>query len=34
MHSAPFLRFADNGDVFVGIEEFPQTIAKDRVVIG
>src|SRR6266705_2885100 len=28
------LRFADNGDVFVGIEKFPQAIAKDRVVIG
>jgi len=28
------LRFADDGDVFVGIEKFPQTIAKDRVVIG
>src|SRR6266478_2963723 len=28
------LSFADNGDVFVGIEKFPQAIAKDRVVIG
>jgi len=28
------LRFADDGDVFVGIEKFPEAIAKDRVVIG
>ena len=28
------LRFADNGDVFVGIEKFAEAIAKDRVVIG
>src|SRR5712692_1841956 len=28
------LRFADDGDVLVGIEKFPQAIAKDRVVIG
>jgi hypothetical protein len=28
------LRFADNGDVFVGIEEFAEAIAKDRVVVG
>ena len=28
------LRFADDGDIFVGIEKFPQAIAKDRVVIG
>src|SRR5260370_3635872 len=28
------LRFADNGDVFVGIEQFPKAIAKDRMVIG
>ena len=28
------LRFADDGNVFVGIEKFPQAIAKDRVVIG
>src|SRR6267142_939250 len=30
----PVLRFADDGDVLVGIEKFPQTIAKDRVVVG
>jgi len=30
----PVLRFADDGDVLVGIEKFPQPIAKDRVVIG
>src|SRR5713226_6444278 len=28
------LRFADDGDIFVGIEKLPQAIAKDRVVIG
>jgi hypothetical protein len=28
------LRFADYGNVFVGIEKFAQAIAKDRVVIG
>jgi hypothetical protein len=28
------LRFADDGDVFVGIEELAQAIAKDRVVVG
>jgi hypothetical protein len=28
------LGFADDGDIFVGIEKFPQAIAKDRVVIG
>jgi hypothetical protein len=28
------LRFADDSDVFVGIQEFPQTIAKDRMVVG
>jgi hypothetical protein len=28
------LRFADDGDVFVGIEKFAKTIAKDGVVIG
>src|SRR5579864_3560508 len=28
------LRFADNGNVLVGIEEFAKAIAKDRVVIG
>jgi hypothetical protein len=28
------LGFADYGNVFVGIEKFPQAIAKDRVVIG
>jgi hypothetical protein len=30
----PVLRFADDGDVFVRIEKFPQPIAKDRVVVG
>ena len=30
----PILRFADDGDVFVGIKKFPKAIAKDRVVIG
>jgi len=28
------LRFADNGDVFVGIEKLAEAIAKDRVVVG
>ena len=28
------LGFADDGDIFVGIEQLPQAIAKDRVVIG
>jgi len=28
------LCFADDGDVFVGVEEFPQTIAKDGVIVG
>jgi hypothetical protein len=28
------LSFADDGDFFVGIEQFAKTIAKDRVVIG
>ncbi len=28
------LGFADNGDVLIGIEEFAEAIAKDRVVIG
>ena len=28
------LRFADDGNVLVGIEEFAEAIAKDRVVIG
>ena len=28
------LRFAHNGDIFVGIEKLPQAIAKDRMVIG
>ena len=28
------LRFTDNSDVLVGIEEFAETVAKDGVVIG
>jgi len=28
------LSFSDNGDFIVGIEKFPEAIAKDRVVIG
>ena len=28
------LRFADDGDVFVAVEQFAQAVAKDRVVVG
>jgi len=28
------LRFANDGDIFVGIEKLPQAIAKNRVVVG
>jgi hypothetical protein len=28
------LRFADDGDIFVGIKKLAEAIAKDRVVVG